>query len=86
MTQGRGEEVKESAEATLFLPQVEGYAMLACPLLLLVQYPESMGARKGIVGLDVSSVPVGTSPGIFLAKGGTKTHGDLSDRGRCIFT
>ena len=54
--------------------------------LLLVQDPESMGARKVIVGLDVPGVPVGTSPGILLAKSGTKTHGDLVDRGRCILT
>ncbi len=70
MALGRDEEVtgKEYAETTLLLPRVEGYSMLACPLLLLVQYAETMGARKGIVGLDVSGVPGGTSPGIFLAK------------------
>ena len=60
--------------------------MLACPLLLLVKYPESMRARKGVVGLDVPGVPVGTSPGVLLAKCGTKTHGDLVGRGRCILT
>ncbi len=53
MALGRGEEVKEFAETTLLLPRVEGDSMLACPLLLLVQYPESMRARKGVVGLDV---------------------------------
>ncbi len=88
MALGRGEEVKEFAETTLLLPRVEGYSMLACPLLLLVQDLGSMRARMGIVCLDVPGVPVGTSPGILLAKRGTKTHwhGDLVDRGLCILT
>ena len=86
MALGRGEEVKEFAEPTLFLPRVEGYSMLACPLLPLIQYPNSMRARKRVVGLDVPGVPVGTSPGILLAKSGTKAHGNLVDRGRCILT
>ncbi len=60
--------------------------MLACPLLLLVQYPESMGARRGMVGLDVPGVPVGMSPGILLAKCGTQPRSDLVDCGRCILT
>ncbi len=60
--------------------------MLAGPLLRLVQDPEAMRARKSVVGLDVPGVPVGTSPGILLAKCGTKIHGDLVDRGRCILT
>jgi len=60
--------------------------MLAGPLLLLVQEPEPMRARKSVVGLDVPGVQVGTSPGKLLAKCGTKTHGDLVDRGRCVLT
>ena len=59
---------------------------MACPLLLLIQYPESMGARKGIVGQDVPGVLVGTSPGILRARCGSKSHGDSVDRGRCILT
>ncbi len=88
MAFGRGEEVKESAETTLLLPRAGVYSMLAYPLLLLVQYPESMKALKGIVGLDVPGVPVGTSTGILLAKCGTnsKTDGNLVDRDRCILT
>ena len=65
MALGRGEEVKKFVETTLILPRVEGYSMLACPL---VQYPESMRARKSVVGLDVPGVPVGTSPVILVAK------------------
>ena len=48
--------------------------------------PAPFRARKSVVGLDVPGVPVGTSPGVLLAKCGTKTHGDLVARGRCILT